>query len=97
MKAYIAIGHFKENKNATICIAFKQNTKKDFYNDCLGNEFVPYVILTEKKLRSFENLDSFYLFDEVKKLTSNYRKWNLITEFIEQCYDIMIEKISNAN
>ena len=96
MNKYIAIGHFKDNKNATICVAFQQNTKQAFIDDLHGNAFVPYVVLTEKKLNSLEMVDSFDLFDEVRKMTSNYRKWNIVCEFIEECYDIMKEKMANA-
>lgn len=47
MKLYVAIGHWKENKNIT-SIVHEQNTKADLMRDCSGNGFVPYVVLTEK-------------------------------------------------
>lgn len=97
MKRYLAIGHFKENKNIT-SVAMECTTKKSFYENLLGNEFVPYAIITQKKMVTLENKldDSFELWNEVKKLTSNYRKWDDICDYIGQCFDIMKEKIENA-
>ena len=57
---------------------------------------MPYVIISEKKMETLRNTDSFDLFDEVTKMTTNYRKWNLICDYIEQCFDIMEEKFLNA-
>lgn len=92
MNAYLAIGHFKNNENVT-CIAMQQTTKKDFMRDCYGNEFVPWVVITEK---TFERLskcdDELAAWEIVKKLTSNYRVWNDVADYIEQCFDLMTEK-----
>lgn len=96
MKTYSAIGHFKENKNATIGVAMKCNSIADFRRQLSGNEFVPYVVITEKKLETLKNIDSFNLFDEVKKMTTNYRVWNIVCDYIEQCLDILEEKMQNA-
>lgn len=95
MRKYIAIGHFKDSKNIT-SVAMKENTMKDFRDDCGGNEFIPMVILTEKKMETIKKTDEFHLYDEVKKMTSNYRKWNDICDYIEQCFDIMEEKMEKA-
>lgn len=95
MKKYLAIGHFKDSKNMT-SVAMQNNTLKDFYNDLKGNEFVAYVVLSENKVNYLKNVSSFDLFNEVKKMTSNYRKWDDITEYIDQCYDIMKEKLANC-
>lgn len=96
MNAYLAIGHFKNNENVT-CIAMQQTTKKDFMRDCCGNEFVPWVVITEK---TFERLskcdDELAAWEIVKKLTSNYRVWNDVADYIEQCFDLMTEKMQNA-
>lgn len=96
MSAYLAIGHFKNNENVT-CIAMQQTTKKDFMRDCYGNEFVPWVVITEK---TFERLskcdDELAAWEIVKKLTSNYRVWNDVADYIEQCFDLMTEKMQNA-
>lgn len=95
MRKYIAIGHFKWSENIT-SVAMKNNTMKDFRNDCGGNEFIPLAILTEKKMETIKKTDKFHLYDEVKKMTSNYRKWNDICDYIEQCFDIMEEKMEKA-
>lgn len=96
MKVYAAIGHFRDNKNMT-CVAMTQRTKKDFMTDCYGNEFVPYVVITEpmfEKLLACE--DCMDIFEQVKKMTSNYRVWNDVTDFIEQCSDIISDKMTAA-
>lgn len=96
MKVYAAIGHYKADKNLT-CVALTQNTKKDFMRDCYGNDFVPYVVLTEQaidKLAICASSDE--VFDMVKKMTSNHRVWNDVTDYIDQCFDILTEKVGAA-
>lgn len=99
MKVYVAIGHFKDNENIT-SVALQQNTKKDFMIDLYGNEFVPYVVLTEsmiEKLRALIAADEcFGVYEQVKKLTTNYRVWNEVTDYIEQCFDILEDKLAVA-
>lgn len=95
MKKYLSIGHWEDSKNIT-CVAWSCNTIRDFKNVLSGNGFVPYVIISEKKFEVLRNTDEFELFCEVKKMTSNYRKWNDICDYINQCFDIMEEKIENA-
>ena len=92
VKRYIVIGHFKESNNIT-SIADYGYTIKDVRMDCRGNGFIPYVILTEKKFISLNGIGGFKTFEVVKHLTSNYYKWNDVTEYILQCYDIMKQKI----
>ena len=96
MKKYLAIGHWEENKDATVSVAMECTTMKSFKEILGGNGFIPYVVISEKKMETLRTVDSFNLFDEVKKMTSNYRKWNLICEYIEQCFDIMEEKLARA-
>lgn len=95
MKKYIAIGHFDDSQNMT-SVAMSTTSNKNFREDCGGNGFIPWVVISEKKMEILRNVDSFELFNEVKKLTSNYRRWNDICEYIEQCFDIMEEKLANA-
>lgn len=95
MKKYISIGHWKDNKNTT-SVASTARTKEDFRETLGGNEFIPYVILTENRFNKVIELDTFDLFNEVKKMTSNYRKWDEVTEYINQCWDIMEEKLQRA-
>ena len=95
MKKYIAIGHWNDSKNMT-SVAMKCNTNKNFRENLAGNGFIPYVVISEKKMEILKNTNDFDLFDEVKKMTSNYRIWNNICKYIEQCFDIMEEKMENA-
>ena len=95
MKKYLAIGHFDDNDNIT-SVAMSVTSRKDFINNLYGNCFIPWVIISEKKMKILKNLNDFELFEEVKKLTSNYRKWNDICDYIEQCFDIMEDKIKIA-
>ena len=98
-KAYVAIGHFKDSENM-ISVAMTAYTKKDFMTDLVGNEFVQYVVLTERmieKLRTAAAADeAFGIYEQVKKLTTNYRVWNDVTDYIEQCFDIIEERIKTA-
>ena len=55
-----------------------------------------YLAIKKYAEKILKNTDSFDLFDEVKKMTGNYRKWNDICDYIEQCFDIMEEKLANA-
>ena len=95
MKKYLAIGHFNDSENM-VSVAMPANTIKDFRDDLGGNGFIPWAIISEKKLEVLKSADCFELFDEVKKLTTNYRRWNDICEYIEQCLDIMEERMANA-
>lgn len=95
MKKYIAIGHFAGEENMT-SVAMSNHNMKDFRADCGGNGFIPWVIITEKRMETMKSLDCFDLFNEVKKMTTNYRRWDDITEYIEQCFDIMEEKMARA-
>lgn len=90
MKKYIAIGHWEEDQNIT-SVAHSNNSLKDFRADLGGNGFIPWMILTEK---SFEEiLNGADVWETVKRKVSNYRKWNLVTDYIGQCLDIMEEKM----
>lgn len=95
MKRYLAIGHFKESKNVT-CVSSIGSSIKDFRTDLSGNAFVPYIVITEEKFNSIKNMDDFDIFEVVKKMTTNHRVWNVVTDYISQCSDIMEEKLSRA-
>lgn len=51
------------------------------------------MVITEK---TFERLskrdDELAVWEIVKKLTSNYRVWNAVADYIEQCFELMTEK-----
>lgn len=96
MKKYIAIGHFKDNKNHLTCVSFQASTKANFATDLRGNDFVAIAVFTEKNFNEIKNMDIFELIDKVKKITTNYRVWNDIIDYIEQCADIMEEKLASA-
>ena len=55
------------------------------------------MVITEK---TFERLskcdDELAAWEIVKKLTSNYRVWNAVADYIEQCFDLMTEKLRAA-
>ncbi len=96
MNVYAAIGHFKGNENIT-CIALMQSSKKEFMTDCYGNEFVPYVVLTEKMLNKIQACTySMDIFNQVAKMTTNYRVWKKVTDYLVQCSDIITDKVENA-
>lgn len=95
MKKYIAIGHWNDSKNTT-CVAMSCYTIKHFRDNLGGNGFTPYVIISEKKMEVLRNTDEFEVFDEVKKMTSNYRKWSEICDYINQCFDVMEDKLARA-
>lgn len=93
MNVYAAIGHFKDSKNIN-CVALTQTTKKAFMNDCYSNEFVPYVVLTEKMLSKIQSSADIY--EQVKKMTTNYRVWNDVADYLTECLDIITDKVENA-
>lgn len=95
MKIYAAIGHFKGSKNIT-SVVYNQNTKNDFMKDLHANDFVAYVVMTEKVLDKVLSGDCFSIYEQVKKMTSNYRVWNEVTDYIEQCADILDSKRNAA-
>ena len=96
MKVYAAIGHFKGNENIQ-SIAMTQRTKKDFMSDCYGNEFVPYVVLTEKMIAKIQTATfEMDVFEQVKKMTTNYRVWGVVTDYLLECMDVLTEKVAAA-
>lgn len=95
MKKFVAVGHWDGNQNTT-SVAMSNNSKKDFALDLICNGFRAYVVLTEKTFNEMKNLNAFELYEKVKKQTSNYRKWATVTDYIEQCADIMENKLANA-
>lgn len=95
MKKYIAIGHFKGNQNIT-SVAMSNNNMEEFRRDCKGNGFIAWAVITEKRMETLKELDAFGLFDEVKKMTSDCKRWNDVTEYIEQCMDILEERMERA-
>ena len=64
--------------------------------DCYGNDFVPYVVLTEAMVEKVLSLNGMALWDQVRKLTSNFRKWDEVADYIEQCGDIIEAEIARV-
>ena len=78
-------------------VAMRATTIKNFRDNLGGNGFIPYVIISEKKMETIRNTYSgFDLFEEVKKMTTNYRVWNDVCDYINQCFDIMEEKMKGV-
>lgn len=92
-KIYAAIGHFKDSTNIT-SVVLDQNTKKDFMRDCYGNAFVPYVVMTETMLdKILVCEDGMEVYEQVKKMTTNYRVWNEVTDFLTQASYLITDKV----
>lgn len=91
MKRYIAIGHWSDSENI-ISVAHSNNSLKDFRADLSGNGFIPWMILTEKSFQDI--LDGADVWEMVKRKVTNYRKWDLVTDYIGQCLDIMEDRIN---
>lgn len=94
MKKFVAIGHWMESKNTT-CVVADANSMKDFRDDLKGNSFVAYTILSEKKLDECKAAeDGWELYKIVKGCTTNYRKVDEVIEYLEQCIDIIEDKLA---
>lgn len=93
MKKYLAIGHWAGKKNVT-SVACRASTLKNFKDDLGGNGFIGWMVITEKTLTEIEN--GADVWEMVKKKVTNYRKWLDINDYIDQCLDIMIDKMKNA-
>lgn len=98
MKKYIAIGHFKGSENIT-SVAMGCTSRKNFVDNLKGNEFIAWAVMGERKLNALrKNIDDYFgLWEEVKKLTGNYRRWEDLCDYIGQCFDIMEEKIEKVS
>lgn len=95
MKKFVAVGHWDGNQNTT-SVADVANTKASFAQTLKDNGFRAYAVLTEETFNKMKEMDCFEIYEAVKGLTSNYRKYNEVTDYIEQCMDIMESKIASA-
>lgn len=93
MKKYIAIGHWDGNDNTT-SVAGDAYTMKDFRHDLIANGFKAWAVLTEKRLVEVKDLRDFDLWDAVSKMVNNYRKIDEVAGYIEQCADLMEDKLN---
>ena len=64
--------------------------------DCYGNAFVPYVVMTEAMIaKIFDgDKDCMEVYEQVKKMTSNYRVWDIVTEYITQAGYLITDKVT---
>ena len=94
-RKYIAIGHWKGSGNVT-CVSTFGLSIKDFQGTLSVNGFVSYVVMTEERFNRVKDMDSFDLFETVKKMTTNYRVWAVVTDYILQCSDVIEERLSKV-
>lgn len=90
MKVYAAVGHYKGCENMK-AVAMKCSSKSNFVVNLGGNEFVPYIVITENMLEKLKTMNDWELYQQVKKMTTNYRKWNDLVDYLEQCLDFVEE------
>ena len=93
MKKYVAIGHWYNNNNTT-CFVGEADSIAEFRTDLKCNGFRVYVVLSDRKLAECKNANEFEIFEIIKKLTTNYRKWNEVVDYVEQCMGTIEYKFS---
>ena len=82
-------------QNNELCVC-SDWTLQGFREHDLCGEFVAYAVLTEWMFDRLMSLDGLDRWEQVKKLTSNYRKWRELDDYIEQCGDIIASKMQAA-
>lgn len=92
MNKYIAVGHWAGSTNISSIVG-SNDTMKDFRHDCKANGFIAYIVMKEDKFNNIKD-DRDLIYETVKKSTSNYRKWNIVTEYLTECSYIVEEKLS---
>lgn len=93
MKVYAAVGHFKGCKNMK-AVAMICSNKSNFVVNLRGNEFVPYIVITENMLEKFKTMNDWEIYQQVRKMTTNYRLWNDLADYLIQCLDIIEERMN---
>ena len=88
MKVYAAVGHFKGCENMK-AVAMQCTSKSNFVVNLRGNEFVPYIVITENMLEKLKTMDNWELYKQVRKMTTNYRLWNDLADYLTQCLDFV--------
>ena len=94
MKKYIAIGNWDWSENVT-CVVGMYNTLHEFREELKLNGFMSYIILTEKRFEKMDGMSGFEILEELIHSVSG-RRLNIVVDYIEQCYDIMMEKMEEA-
>lgn len=98
MKKYVAIGHFKGEKNI-ITVSMYQNSLKDFRRDMIANEFKVMAAMTENHmLQIIEERKTNYTayMNSTARLTSNPRTQQELYDYIIECDDEIITCLFNA-
>lgn len=94
VKKYVIIGHWRENRDVITSAIDEGRSIKEVRENCAGNGLVPYVVISENRFHKLEEItDSFNMYEEVKKLTSNWRRWGDIADYFFQCSDIIEERL----
>jgi len=96
LKKYIAIGYWGKKKNAHHHIVVAHDSLKAVRRDCKANDFIAQIVLTEENFRRIMGLEDNYtrLF-EIKKLTSNFKIWNMLTNYLSQCSSDIDNQLTN--
>lgn len=81
-KKYFAIGHFKKSKKITHFHGYGYSSKQQFLNELKMDSFTPYIIFTEKTYKNIRFANYQQIRDQVTRLTTNYRKYDLIAEYV---------------
>lgn len=95
MKKYLAVGHWDGNSNTT-SVADTAKTKADFAETLRMNGFRAYVILTETTFNKMKEMGAYEIHWAVQGLSSNWRKYDEIVDYIDQCRDIMESKLAKV-
>ena len=61
----------------------------------MTNEFTPYVVMTEAIMEKVfnENASRYEIFEQVKKMTTNYRVWGVVTDYIRNAGYLITDRI----
>lgn len=84
---YGVIGHYKGEKRMETVIIVSES-KKQCTEALKVAEFVPYVIITDKTWQKIQKCKGMKeVFEQVKKMTTNWRVWNKVAIYLYTDYD----------
>lgn len=81
MKKFIAIGRFQWNQYHQE-IEIEANTVAEARHEAKANEFHVLTVLSEKMIEKLQKMNREERWEQVKKLTTNYRKWRMLEDRI---------------
>ncbi len=93
---YIGIGYWKDEKDSLVSKAFISKNLTTARRTLIENEFTAYTVLDEETFNSIKDETSTKIFEAVSAKTRNVSKWMLVTDYIDQCKDIIEEKFAVA-